>query len=187
MMRARFLVCFSLILASIGFAAPRDVAAQQLTVMPTYQVSYNQFELNNQLQANSLRSDYRAWGLMVGLVRPGRWWTPHLWFEKYEIGQVCSPSIECGNDGWSLSVGPALEIMESGPLAATLIPQLGMQARGSHSFTGGLGLHIGVDAGRLAPQVFTRFTTRNRVSYGTIGFGVKFTFDLPRQENRPPS
>ena len=185
-MRTRCFVCFGLIVASAGFAAPRDVAAQQLTVTPTYQVSYRQFEGFNPFEASTAGSDYRAWGLMVGLIRPGRWWTPHLWFEKYEIGQVCSPSIECGNDGWSLSVGPALEIMESGPLAATLVPQLGMQARGSHSFTGGLGLHIGVDAGRLAPQVFTRFTTRNRLYYGTIGFGVKFTFDLPRKENRRP-
>lgn len=185
-MRVRFFLCFGLILASTAFTARGEVAAQQLTVTPTYQVSYNQFELNNQFEGSTARSDYRAWGLMVGLIRPGHWWTPHLWFERFEISQVCSPPIECGNDGWSLSVGPALEIMESGPLAATLVPQLGMQARGTTSFTGGVGLHIGVDAGRLAPQVFTRLTTRNRLYYGTIGFGLKFTFDLPRQENRSP-
>lgn len=54
------------------------------------------------------------------------------------------------------------------------------------SLTGRVGLHIGVDAGRLAPEVFTRITSRNRRYYGTIGLGLKFTFDLPRQENRSP-
>lgn len=155
-------------------AIPVVAAGQTYSLTPTYQTSVRAFD------PGLPGSSYRAWGVMVGQTTPGRWWSPHVWVQRFDQGVVC-PSDQpggasCGNEGWSFSVGPAIEFVDTGRVVGSFVSQVGLQSRGRRDPTGGGGIHVGVRAGRFQPQAFGRVQLLRGQSFVTLGFGVRFEF-----------
>ena len=151
---------------------PVVAAGQTYSVTPTYQTSVRAFD------PGLPNATYRAWGVMVGQTTPGRWWSPHVWVQRFDHGIVCrgdQPGGEsCGNEGWSFSVGPAIEFVDTGRVIGSFVSQVGLQSRGERDLTGGGGIHVGVRAGRFQPQAFGRVQLLRGQSFVTLGFGVRF-------------
>ena len=150
------------------------LSAQSLTFAPTYQQSLVSYESR---VAEPFRGDqhFHAWGVMVGLERPGRFWQPHLWYQRYDFQNACqlpNDVVDCGNDGWALSIGPGLRIFETPAISGTALATVGVQARGGTGFMGGAGFHVGVDVGFLQPSAFARYQIIRGVHYGTVGAGL---------------
>ncbi len=121
--------------------------------------------------------DYRAYGVMVGMERPGQWWSPHLWLQRYDLVNICFDprpgDSRCKGDGWSLSVGPAIRFLDGASLKGSFLPQVGLDSRGNQDLTGGAGIHFGWDAGFFQPQAFGRFQTLRGWSHVTVGVGLR--------------
>jgi hypothetical protein len=121
--------------------------------------------------------DYRSYGVMVGVQRPGYWWSPHLWLQRYDLGNICLDPMpgdsRCKGNGWSLSVGPSIEFLDKGSLKGSLLTQVGLDSRGNQDLTGGAGLHLGWSAGAFQPQAFGRFQTLRGWSHVTVGVGLR--------------
>lgn len=159
---------------ALFLSPPEPIMAQTMSVTPTIQASVAEYD---QLVPGM---EYRSYGLMLGTERPGHWWSPHVWFQRYELTSVCPEVLPdgrgCSNDGWSLSVGPAIEFLDSDRWTGRMIPQMGFTSRSDGDFTGGAGLHFGVKAGAFQPQAFGRFQTQRQGTFLTIGVGVRFEF-----------
>jgi hypothetical protein len=121
--------------------------------------------------------DYRSYGVMLGVERPGRWWSPHLWLQRYDLVNICLDPLpgdsRCKGNGWSLSVGPSIQFLDGASLKGSILPQIGLDSRGNQAFTGGAGLHFGWDAGFFQPQAFGRFQTFRGWSHVTVGAGLR--------------
>lgn len=180
--RGVLVVPAGLLAVGLALAAPEAAAQGTLSFGPTYQQSFVAYEGGTVDPVLGVQQ-FHAWGFMVGLERPDRFWQPHLWLQHYEFGQPCetpNPTFDCVNDGWSLSVGPGLRIIDTPDLAGTFLPQVGFQGRGG-GVTGGAGFHIGVKLGAVRPSAFTRYQVFRGGHYGTIGVGV--VFRLPLRES----
>ncbi|HSR43052.1 MAG TPA: hypothetical protein VLL48_12785 [Longimicrobiales bacterium] len=173
---AAFLTVLTVVLGTL----PRDAAAQRHVLLaPTYQQSVAAYD-SGVLEPVSGPLEFRAWGFMVGLQRPGSFWQPHLWIQRYELGQPCEVQtdlFDCTNDGWSVSVGPGLEVIDTPRLTGLVLPQVGFQGRGA-GLTGGVGLHMGVRVGAIQPAGFARYHVVRGVHYGTLGVGLIFRLPL---------
>lgn len=165
----------ALVLAlAIALALPGHATAQRtLMFAPTYQQSFTSWESRTTDPVVG-QQDFHAWGFMVGLERPGRFWQPHLWYQRYEYGQPCTtptPAFDCEIDGWALSVGPGFEVVRTPTVRAMILPQAGIQGA-SRDFMGGVGVHLGVDVGVLRPSGFARYQVIRGVHYGALGVGL---------------
>lgn len=163
--------------AAVGLAvAAADVHAQSsgsVTLAPTYQQSFEAYE-SGVADPVLGQQHFHAWGFMVGVERPGRFWQPHLWLQRYEFGRPCeTPSdvVDCMTDGWSLAVGPGLQVVSTPRVSGILLPQVGLQSRGT-ALTGGAGLHVDVELGGIRPTGFARYHLIRGVHYASIGGGV---------------
>jgi hypothetical protein len=160
-------------LVAAALVLPRVAQAQAVTVTPTYQTSVHMFD------PSLPGSELRGWGVMLGFERPGRWLEPHVWVQRYQMGSSAPTDTEiaCGNEGWSVSLGPAIQLVRSGPVSGSFVPQIGIGPRtGRSRFDGSAGLHVDVDAGGFQPQFFGRLLTLGSETYGMIGLGVRFRF-----------
>ncbi len=152
------------------------VSGQTYTVMPTYQDSFAEYD------PGLYRSDFRAWGMMVGLERPGHWWAPHVWVQRYEIGSV-DPDDRPGernsvNDGWSVSVGPSIQLVNTPPALVTMVSQLGLGSWTRGDFTGGGGIHVDFKVGAFRPQAFTQLQIIRGQPFLTYGVGLKLLLQV---------
>ena len=162
----------------------QDVSGQSLTFAPTFQQSFATFEGR---VADPLLGEqsFNAWGMMLGLERPGRFLQPHLWFQRYDFASSCRIGTdvgECGNDGWSLSVGPALQVVRTPMVSGRVLATVGMQGRGGGGFTGGAGFHLGLDLGRIQPSGFGQYQMIRGAHYATVGAAL--VVELPFGRNR---
>jgi hypothetical protein len=113
---------------SLWASAPIGSAAQSITVAPTFQQSLASYDSRVE---DVLRGEQRlhAWGLMIGLERPGRFWQPHLWYQRFEFRNPCqvpASVVDRVNDGWSLSVGPGLEVVDTPEVSAMILATAGI-------------------------------------------------------------
>jgi hypothetical protein len=164
----------------LPFGGSEGRAQEILSFAPTYEQSVATYEyrFDPVLGAQS----FRAWGLMLGVERPGRFWQPHVWFQRYRHGEPCrAPSgvVDCDLDGWALSVGPGLRFLDAPRLSAIFLPQVGLRGRGG-GLNGGAGLHVGVKLGAIRPTAFSRIHVSRGASYATVGGGIVFRFPLER-------
>lgn len=166
----------------LALAAPgvRAQALGHVVLAPTYQQSVAAYQSRTDPLGHQ---QFHAWGFMVGVERPGRFWQPHLWLQRYEFGRPCVTSndrVDCMNEGWALSVGPGLQILSVPRLSGTFLPQVGFQP-GDGSLTGGAGLHIDVELGGIGPSGFARYQVIRGVHFATVGVGL--VIRLPLQES----
>lgn len=168
-MRRIALPCTAVALATALWLPSPAAAQTYYSVMPTFETSYSEFS------AVAPGSSYTSWGIMAGQTVPGRWWAPHLWFQKYDLDTVCSPELDsCGNDGWALSVGPAIDFVRSPRVLAQLVTQVGLGSHSAGQFTGGSGVHLTIRAGVFQPQAFGRVQFVRGRSFMTAGVGLRF-------------
>lgn len=173
--RRWLLVLAVLLLASLLIApsASRPLSAQALAFTPTYQVSISQY--SNLLPG----SEFSAFGFMVGLDRSGGPWIPHLWVQRYRAttyGGLTAPveREKTGTtEGWILSLGPAIEFLDTGPWTGTLLPEVILGAPGgAGNVDSGVGVHMGLKGGFFIPQLFGRVQTHGSGWFWTLGVGV---------------
>ena len=170
-------------MTGLALVAPvENLSAQSLTFAPTYQQSLVTYESR---VAEPFRGEqhFYAWGVMLGLERPGRFWQPHLWYQRYDFGNACqlpNDVVDCGNVGWALSIGPGLQVLETPDLSGTILATVGVQTRGGAGFTGGVGFHLGVKLGVLQPSAFAGYQMIRGVHYGTVGAGLVMEFPFGR-------
>jgi len=151
-------------------AAPAS-AQTTSSLTATFQASVAEYP------AELVAPEYRSFGIMVGVERAGHWWSPHVWLQRYDLLNVCldpTPGdARCKGNGWSLSVGPSIAFLDKGSWKGSFLPQLGLDSRGNQDLTGGVGLHLGWDAGFFQPQAFGRFQTLRGWSHVTVGAGLR--------------
>lgn len=172
-MRSTTVPCIAALTCLLALTAPDAAAQRHLAFGPTWQQSFGALG-SGAVDPVLGQERFHAWGFMVGLERPGRVWQPHLWLQRYELGQPCeapSDHFDCTNQGWALSVGPGLELLDTPELQGTFLPQVGIQGRAG-GLTGGAGLHVGVKVGVIRPTAFARYHVMRGVHYGTVGGGV---------------
>ncbi|MFC1790881.1 hypothetical protein ACFL0I_00220 [Gemmatimonadota bacterium] len=164
-----------LALALLALPPLEQGVAQTLTVTPTYQASVSRYD------SNVPGSEFSAYGLMLGLIRPGAWWAPHFWYQRYRTDSRQRYAPDFGfpsggdgteNTGWMLSVGPAIEYSRREPWTVTFMPQLSLTPQAERRLNGGAGVHVGFRAGLFQPQVFGRFQTLGPNVFWTVGAGV---------------
>jgi hypothetical protein len=126
---------------------------------------------------------------MVGMKRSGAWWNPHIWYRRYhEVSNVDTTTPEeegSDSDGWFLSIGPAIEFLNSGSWQGQFLPQVGLDSQGSGGLAGGAGLHLAYAFGFFQPQIFGGFESRAAGSYWTIGVGATLEFVWSQDEGPP--
>ena len=156
---------------SLALGATLPLSAQRYSLAGTFQASVAEYPATLRVP------DYRSYGVMVGVERLGHWWSPHLWLQRYDLLNICQDptpgDARCNGDGWSLSVGPSIEFLNTGPVRGSFLPQLGLDSRGNQDLTGGAGFHFGWDAGFIQPQAFGRFQTLRGWNYVTMGVGLR--------------
>ncbi|MFC1661195.1 hypothetical protein ACFL3S_07045 [Gemmatimonadota bacterium] len=179
-MRAIHVALLTAFPLSLWSGQSENAGAQVYTVTPTYLMSAGRFD------SNVPGSEYRAWGVMLGKEKEGQWWQPHLWFQRYDIRSYpvgASPGVgDPKLTGWSISVGPSIEFMDSDPWIGAFVPQIGIKSRGNGSFWGGAGVHVGARIGRIRPQLFGRIQHIAPQSFWTVGVGV--SLEIGRREGR---
>lgn len=164
----------------LATAAPRAAAQGYVSLAPTFQGSVAAYE-GGPVDPVLGPQRFHAWGFMAGLERPGRFWQPHLWLQRYELGRPCETgphALDCTNDGWALSVGPGLRVIDTPYVSGTFLPQVGLGSRNG-GVTGGAGLHVGVKVATLRPSGFARYHVVRGVHYGTVGIGLILRIPLP--------
>lgn len=184
-MRATISLPLVALAGALALSAP-DASAQSLTLSPTYQQSIASYE-GRVFDFLSGDQPFQAWGFMMGLERPGRFWQPHLWFQRYEIGNPCpvpTEEVECGNEGWVVSVGPGLRVVETPHLTGMVLAQVGLQSRRAGGFTGGAGFHLGVKLGAVEPRAFGQYQMIRGAHYATVGAGLVFALPYGRPGER---
>ncbi len=172
-MTSRSLRSIALFTATV--AAPslfaRGASAQILDVAPTFQGSVDA-AFTPLPQAR-----FQAYGVMVGLQKIGSW-SPNVWFQRYQLESDCVGTFgsesDCRTDGWTISVGPALQFIENDRWTARLVTQVGVDSRIRTDFTGGTGVHVGVKLGAFQPTAFSRLDFFRGVGYTTMGVGLRF-------------
>ena len=175
-MRVAFLLPAAAAALCLAMLAPAPASAQDyFTVTPTYQVSLGRREG----APSSGGPYYQGWGLMVGMVRPGSRWSPHLWVQRYTQEMLCTvpnPGVRetCRNAGWTISVGPALRLVDHGPWWSQATADLDLGRGSDRGLNGGLGLRVGVHWGLFVPQAFARVARLNGLYFQTIGVAVRF-------------
>lgn len=140
------------------------LAQTTASLTATFQASVAEYQTSlREYPASLAGPDYRAYGVMLGVERPGHWWSPHLWLQRYDLLNVCLDprpgDARCKGDGWSLSVGPSLRFLDGASLKGSILPQIGLDSRGNQGLTGGAGIHLGWNVGFFEPQAFGRFQT----------------------------
>jgi len=168
-----------LILGILGLLAASDAQGQVYSITPTYQASFHEWS------PDLVNSTFRAWGIMAGLDRGIHRWSPHFWFQRYELGDVCEGSLPDGKDcrieGWEISVGPRIQLAQTDLIGAALVPTVGLDTRATSQFAGGAGLHVDVKVGAFRPQLLSRVQVIRGRTYGTFGVGVSFQFGSIRE------
>lgn len=166
-----------LVAACLSTLLPTGVTAQRYyTTTGTYQVSVRRWDASPQ----ALGADYRSWGVMVGMVRPHAFFSPHVWFQRFKQASLCptqGPGVRgCDNTGWVVSVGPALRLVDHGPWHAEALADVDLGPQIGSEPNGGLALDVGVHLGGFWPQAFTRVIRLHGLYYSSIGFGLRFEF-----------
>jgi hypothetical protein len=162
--------------AALGLWArsPEPAASQSYTVTPTYEFSVAQYNAARDVRG----ADYRSWGVMVGMERPASWWSPHVWFQRYSLGSLCPSDNQipggCDSSGWSVAVGPALQLVDRGPWWGQAFARVDVGSPGGRGLGGGAGLQVGVHVGGFVPQAFAGLTRFRQAYYSTLGVGVRF-------------
>lgn len=154
---------------AIGAIAP-GASAQSLDVAPTFQASVaNAF-------AEVTGMQFRAWGFMAGFARPGSW-SPHVWVQRYRLDSDCGLVVpgtsHCGTEGWTVSVGPALQFLDTPRWSGRVVGQVGVDSRARSDWTGGAGVHFGVKLGAFEPQAFSRFDVFRGTGYTLVGVALR--------------
>ena len=168
-MNARRIWAVASAMIALGVSAPA-ASAQSFDIAPTFQASVaNTF-------AEITGMQFQAYGFMAGFVRPGSW-SPHVWVQRYSIESDCGLVVpganDCGTDGWTVSVGPALTFLETPRWSGRMIGQVGVDSRARNDWTGCAGLHIGVKLGAFEPQAFSRFDVFRGTGYTMVGVGLR--------------
>lgn len=152
-------------------AAASAASAQVVDVAPTFQGSVDA-AFTELPQAR-----FQAYGVMVGLKNIGPW-SPNVWFQRYQLESDCigtfGSETDCRTDGWTVSVGPALQFIDNDRWSARLVTQVGVDSRVRTDFTGGAGVHVGVKLGAFQPTAFSRMDVFRGVGYTTVGVGLRF-------------
>jgi hypothetical protein len=158
----------ALVLALGVGASP--ASAQAFDIAPTYQASVAD------AFAEVSGVGFSAWGVMAGFRRPGSW-SPHVWFQRYRIGSDCglvSPGAsDCGTEGWTMSIGPALTFLETPRWNGRFIGQVGVDSRSRSEWTGGAGIHMGVNLGAFRPEAFSRLDVFRGTGYTMVGVALR--------------
>jgi hypothetical protein len=190
MTRAGFKAAF--LASTVGTLLPGAPAFAQTTfsLTATFQASVAEYRTSlGEYPASLAGPDYRAYGVMLGVERPGHWWSPHLWLQRYDLLNVCLDprpgDARCKGDGWSLSVGPSLRFLDGASLKGSILPQIGLDSRGNQELTGGAGIHLGWNVGFFQPQAFGRFQTMRGWSHVTVGAGLRIELSS-RGDSVPP-
>jgi hypothetical protein len=182
-MRLTQLVSMLAVMVSLCPVLTGRASAQTFTITPTYLVSAGRYD------ENLPGSRYRAWGLMLGQERAGQWWQPHLWFQRYDLDSYTrdvNPGVgDPERSGWSVSVGPSLEFIDSDPWMGAFVPQVGLRSRGVGSVWGGAGFHFGFRAGGFRPQLFGRIQHMAPHTFWTVGVGVSLEIRRGEGRDRP--
>ena len=168
MMPRRFWALPLAFLAVALVSAP--TAAQSFDIAPTYQASV----ATSFAEVNGAR--FSAYGLMGGFSKPGTW-SPHVWVQRYRIDSDCgllAPGADdCGAEGWTVSVGPALTFVDTPRWTGQFVGQVGIDSRSRAEWTGGAGIHVGVNFGAFQPQAFSRLDVFRSVGYTMVGVAMK--------------
>lgn len=156
---------------------PTGLAAQRYyTATATYQFSVRRWDSSPE----ALGADYHSWGVMLGMVRPHAFLSPHVWFQRYKQAALCPTSRPgvggCDNTGWVLSVGPALRLVNNGPWHVEALADVDLGPRTGPDLDGGAALNVGVHLGGFWPQAFTRVMRLHGWYYSSVGFGLRFEF-----------
>jgi hypothetical protein len=173
----------SLLLAAVllFLATPSGLRGQDFTLpLPTYSITPTYQRSVVELNRSLVASDFQALGVMLGVDRPGHWWSPHAWVQRYELGQVTAANTPGGPSahirGWSVSVGPAIDLVNTPRTLISFMSHLGLDHRNLDGLTGGAGLHVGVKMGGFEPNAFGRLQVIRGYRFTTMGVGVRFTF-----------
>lgn len=189
---ARCGITVGILAVALGILLPCTPGTAQTTssLTATFQASVAEYRTSlREYPANLAGPDYRAYGIMLGVERPGHWWSPHLWLQRYDLLNVCLDprpgDARCKGDGWSLSVGPSLRFLDGASLKGSILPQIGLDSRGNQELTAGAGIHLGWNVGFFQPQAFGRFQTMRGWSHVTVGAGLRIAFSS-RSDSGPP-
>lgn len=190
-MRIRSVTAAATALLVAGLVSAPEASAQVLRVGPTYQTTVQDYSSRG-FAPLVQDSHFEAWGLMVGVERPGSWWAPHLWLQRYEVRNVCEtptspmpghPSSElsmCEDRGWYLSVGPALEFLHTGPVIGTALAQLDLGSIRRGTLRGSGGVQVGIEWGAFEPNAYAAFQRwGDGRYYSTVGLGMAVRFSWP--------
>jgi hypothetical protein len=165
------LVAVTAVTAVAGMSAP--LGAQAFDVSPTYQASVAR------LLTEAPQSQFQAVGVMLGFQNTGSW-SPHVWVQRYRLESDCQfylPAQEdCRTEGWSVSIGPALQFLDTDRWTGTMVTQVGLDSRSTQDVTGGAGLHMGVKLGAFQPHAFSRLDVFRGTGYMMVGVGLRFRF-----------
>lgn len=171
--KRRWLIILAILILASLLLAPtpgRRLSAQIVGLTPTYQASFSQYD--NLLPG----SEFRAFGVMLGIEDTGAWWTPHLWIQRYrsEVYQFGpNPSQDqVAVTGWLVSVGPAIEFLENDRWIGAVLPEMILGAPGGRNVDSGVGVHLGFRGGFFIPQLFSRVQTHGRGWFWTVGVGM---------------
>lgn len=157
-----------------------EARAQVVSITPTFQASVRRFD------HDFPSSDYTAWGIMVGAERPGSWWSPHVWLQRYRTtsDRWWGDGLPSRShmDGWLLSVGPGILFLRSKHWTGLFLPEVAMDMRAlrSKDLKGGAGVHVGFRAGFFHPQVLFRTQNLGAGWFQTVGVGLSVDLSWPR-------
>lgn len=171
---ARHLVAAALFLAALS---PLRASAQSVyTVTSTYQASLQRYDTG----FNATEGDFRSWGLMAGMMRPGHWWSPHVWVQHYTRHSLCPSSSSnssipnpCDDTGWMVSVGPEIRLVSHGPWWSAASADVDLNSGTGGAVNGSAGLQVGVRLGAFTPQVFARVGRFRGYYHDAIGVGLR--------------
>ena len=166
------------LLSSVAVAfvtlVPAATSAQEYyTVTPTYEFSVRDW---NQV-TNAVGQGYRSWGVQFGMVRPNSFFSPHVWFQRYTQESLCPSDVQtpggCDGTGWSLTVGPAIRLIDRGPWWGEASAGVELGPNRGPDLNGTAGFHVGVHLGGFSPSVLTQVMRLRGRTYATLGFGLR--------------
>jgi hypothetical protein len=169
----RWLIVLALLLLAFFLLAPSHspvLTAQTVTVTPTFQASFSNYD--NLLPG----SEFRALGVQLGMGPSGGWWEPHLWIQRYraetyQMG-VNPVTDEYAVEGWLVSLGPAIQFMDTEHWRGGVLPEVAFGAPGRERLGTGLGVHMGFKGGLFQPQFFGRTMNHGAGWFWTLGVGM---------------